>query len=157
MSTPASPVTPVVAEELLAKRREAKQKKKEIQTVKKQKEIKSSKSTVKKTASLFSGKVTNKKILLPELVVCLVVLVFGTLVAPKDSKDDVHRMIIKGTALMAVFFVLAIVSTGGVGARKTANILGLLVTLSYLLNSSDIHNVVNWINDFFTKPKKKGQ
>ena len=114
------------------------------------------KSQTKKTSGKkFLNKVGNRKILLPELVACLVVLVFGTLVAPKGSKDDVHRMLVKGSALMAVFFILAIVSTGGKGPQKFANILGLLITLSYLLNSSDIHNVVNWVNGFFTKPKTK--
>lgn len=101
----------------------------------------------------FLSKVGNKKILLPEMISCLVVLVFGTLVAPKGSKDDVHRLLVKGSALMGVFFILAIISTGGKGPQKFANILGLLITLSYLLNSSDIHNIVNWVNGFFSKPK----
>lgn len=103
----------------------------------------------------FLSKVGNKKVLLPEMISCLVVLVFGTLVAPKGSKDDVHRMLVKGSALMAVFFVLAIVSTGGKGPQKVANVIGLLVTLSYLLNSSDIHNIVNWVNSFFDKKNAK--
>lgn len=107
----------------------------------------------KSTGKKFFSKVGNKKILLPELISCLVVLVFGTLVAPKGSKDDVHRLLVKGSALMGVFFILAIVSTGGKGPQKFANILGLLITLSYLLNSSDIHNIVNWVNSFFGKPK----
>ena len=94
----------------------------------------------------------NKKILLPELIVCLTVLMFGTLVAPKDSKDDVHRLVVKGSALMAVFFILAIISTGGSGPQKVANSIGLLVTLAYLLNSSDIRNILNWIQKFYTKP-----
>lgn len=101
------------------------------------------------------GKIGNRKVLLPELILCLTVLVFGTLVAPKDSKDDIHRMVVKGSALMGVFFILAILSTGGKGAQKTSNVLGLLITLAYLLNSSDIHNVVNWVNKFFAKPKNQ--
>lgn len=120
------------------------------------KKSKSSKPAKGPSGKKFLSKVGNKKILLPEMISCLVVLVFGTLVAPKGSKDDVHRLLVKGSALMGVFFVLAIISTGGKGPQKLANVLGLLVTLSYLLNSSDIHNIVNWVNDFFSKPKKGG-
>jgi hypothetical protein len=114
----------------------------------------SKKSSKSNKLPAFVGKIGNKKLLLPELIGCLVVLIFGTLVAPKDSKDDVHRMIVKGSALMGVFFILAILSTGGKGTQKAANMIGLLITVAYLLNSSDIHNVVNWINSFFKKPEQ---
>ena len=126
-------------------------KKVEIPEVPSSSSKKSSEVKTPKVKSLV-GKVGNKKLLLPELILCLTTLVFGTLVAPKDSKDDVHRMIVKGSALMGVFFILAIMGTGGKGTQKIANMLGLLITLAYLLNSSDIHNVVNWVNGFFKKP-----
>lgn len=113
----------------------------------------SSKPSKGPSGKKFFSKIGNKKILLPELISCLVVLVFGTLVAPKGSKDDVHRLLVKGSALMGVFFILAIISSGGKGPQKLANVLGLLITLAYLLNSSDIHNIVNWTNSFFSKPK----
>lgn len=98
----------------------------------------------------FSSKVAGKNLLLGELTLCLVILVMGTIVAPQGSDDGVHRMMIKGSALMAVFFILAIMSTGGKGPQKVASSLGMLIALSYLLTSSDVRNVMAWSKNYFT-------
>lgn len=95
-------------------------------------------------------KLGNKNLLLGEMIVCLVILAWGTIVAPEGSDDGVHRMMIKGSALLAVFFVLAITSMGGKGAQKTASALGLLITLSYALTSSDVRNIMKWSQSYFT-------
>lgn len=104
------------------------------------------------TSKKLVGKVAGKNMLIAEIVVCLVVLLLGTIVAPSGSKDGITRMMIKGSALMAVFFILAIMSAGGKGPRKVAAALGLLITASYLLTSSDMNNIFNWIASYFKKP-----
>jgi hypothetical protein len=104
-------------------------------------------------ASKFGAKVANKKLLLGELVLCLVILVWATIVSPSSSGDNVTRMMVKGSALLGVFFVLAILSTAGTGTTKVATALGLLVTASYMLTSSDMQDIFTWVNSFFAKPK----
>lgn len=109
----------------------------------------SSPSRKKGLGLTVGSKLGNKNLLLGEMIVCLVILGLGTIVSPQGSDDGVHRMMIKGSALMGVFFILAIVSTGGKGAQKTASALGALVALSYILTSSDVKNIANWSKNFF--------
>jgi hypothetical protein len=92
----------------------------------------------------------NRKLLTAEFVVCVAVLGLGTLVSPEDSKHDVPRAMIKGSALAGLFFVLALVSTGGQKPARVANALGTLVTATYVLTSADVHNLVSWVSGFFS-------
>jgi len=102
----------------------------------------------------FVGKIGGKNLLIAELTTCMVILIFGTFVAPQGSHDGVTRMMVKGSGLLAVFFILSIVSAGGGGPQKVASSLGLLITLSYVLTSSDMHNIWSWIAKFFGKPSQ---
>lgn len=95
----------------------------------------------------------NRKILIAEFLVCVVVLGLGTIVSPDDSKHDVPRAMIKGSALAGVFFVLTLVATAGGQARRTANAIGTLITASYVLTSADVHNIVSWAAGFFSAPQ----
>lgn len=96
----------------------------------------------------FSG---NRKLLTAEFIACLIVLGLGTLLAPEGSKDGMPRAMVKGSALSALFLVLALVASGGKSPAKVATALGTLVTASYVLTSSDVHNVVSWVSSFFSK------
>lgn len=98
----------------------------------------------------------NRKILIAEFLVCVVVLGLGTVVSPDDSKHDVPRAMIKGSALAGVFFILTLVSTAGGNARRTANAIGTLITASYVLTSADVHNIVSWASGFFATPATGG-
>lgn len=98
----------------------------------------------------------NRKLLVAQFIVCLVVLGAGTVVSPQGSKHDVTRAMIKGSALAGVFFVLALVSTAGSGAARTANAVGTLITATYVLTSADVHNVVAWVGGFF-QPASAGE
>lgn len=109
---------------------------------------KKGKGVLGKAVALVPG----KNLLVGEVTVCLIILVWGTIVAPKGSNDGVTRMMVKGSALLGVFFILALISTGGKGPAKVASSLGVLITLSYMLTSSDMHDIVTWINTFFKKP-----
>lgn len=124
---------------------------------------KSTGKTGKSTGAKLIGKVGNRKSLLAELVVCMVILLLGSFVRDsskdKDGTSTVVRLMVKGSALLAVFFILSILSTGGKGAQKVSGAIGLLVTMVYVLNSSDATNLIKWVKKFFQpgaeKAKKK--
>lgn len=98
------------------------------------------------------------RILLAEFLACFVVLGLGTIVAPQGSKDGVPRLMSRGSGLCLLFFVLALVAGAGSGARRVANGLGGLVTVAYLVTSSDAHNIFSWIGAFYsTAGVKAGQ
>jgi hypothetical protein len=90
------------------------------------------------------------RVLLAEFTACFVVLGLGTVLAPSGTKDGVPRLMSRGSGLCLLFFILALVSGAGPGARKAANALGGLVTVAYLVTSSDAHNVFGWITQFYS-------
>lgn len=118
-----------------------------------------SKKSGKSVGAKLAGKVGNRKSLLAELVVCMVILLLGSMVRDNDDgTSSVVRLMVKGSALLAVFFVLSIMSTGGPGAQKAAGAIGLLVVMTYALTSQDVNNILKWTKSFF-KPgveKSKG-
>lgn len=93
----------------------------------------------------------NRKLLTAQFLVCVVVLGLGTLLAPSGSKNGMPRALVKGSALCGVFLVLSLLTTGGKGPAKAATAVGTLITAAYVLTSSDVHNVVSWLNAFFSK------
>lgn len=106
----------------------------------------------------LAGKVGNRKSLLAELVICLVILLLGSLVRKNDDgRSSVVRMMVKGSALLGVFFVLSIMSTGGSGAQKASGAIGLLVVMTYALTSEDINNILKWIKSFFKPGVEKAK
>lgn len=105
------------------------------------------------------GKATMKfprKMLLAELVVCLVIVWGGTLVAPRGSHNGTTRAMVKTSGLAALFLVLALVSSAGKGASKAASALGGLVTIAYLFTSSDAVELTKWIGAFFKAGPDQG-
>lgn len=98
----------------------------------------------------------NRRLLTAEFIVCVAVLGVGTLVAPPDSKHDVERAMIKGSALAGIFFLLALVSSGGQKPARVANAIGTLITATYVLTSADVHNIVEWIAGFFSPASAEG-
>lgn len=94
----------------------------------------------------WSGK---RRLLTMQFVACMVVLGLGTLLAPKGSNDGMTRAMVKGSGLAGLFFILALVASGGKGPAKAATALGTLVTAAYVLTSSDVRNVVGWFAEFF--------
>lgn len=103
---------------------------------------------------VFSG---SRKLLTAEFVVCIVILGLGTLLAPQGSKDGLPRAMVKFSGLSAVFFVLALASAGSKGAARTATAIGALMTTAYVFTSSDAHNVVKWLEEFFSKSGKTSE
>ena len=101
------------------------------------------------TKFAFSG---NRKILTGQFIACMAVVILGTCLAPEDSKDTSMRALVKASAIAALFFLLALLAQGGKGWAKGATALGTLVTASYVLTSSDVKNVVDYIAKFFKKP-----
>ena len=122
---------------------------------------KSTGKTGKSTGAKLIGKVGNRKSLLAELVVCMVILLLGSFVRDsskdKDGTSTVVRLMVKGSALLAVFFILSILSTGGKGAQKVSGAIGLLVTMVYVLNSSDATNLIKWVKKFFQPGAEKAK
>lgn len=98
-----------------------------------------------------------RRLLLGEFVVCVIVVMAGTVVAPSGSNDGATRMMVKLSGLSALFFILALVSSGGPGAAKAAGGLGALVTLTYVVSSSDATNVAKWAQGFFSPEGVGGQ
>jgi hypothetical protein len=107
-----------------------------------------SKGAKKAVGWAFSG---NRRLLTVEFIACILVLGVGTLLAPEGSKDGMPRAMVKGSALCGLFLILSLVASGGKGPAKAATAVGTLVTAAYVLTSSDVHNVVSWIGEFFSK------
>ena len=112
------------------------------------------KAPAKSVNWVFSG---NRKLLTAEFVVCIVILGLGTLLAPEGSKDGLPRAMVKFSGLSAVFFILALASAGGQGSARAATAIGALMTTAYVFTSSDAHNVVKWIEEFFSKTGKTSE
>lgn len=94
------------------------------------------------------------RLLLAEFLVCFAVLGVGTIVPTPDGKPEegVPHLMVKGSALSLLFFILALTSAGGDRARRAAAGLGALVTLGYVVTSSDAYNILNWITQYYSKP-----
>lgn len=90
-----------------------------------------------------------QRLLLAEFLICIVVLSAGTLVAPQGSSDGVPRLMTRGTGLCLLFLILSLASAGGTESRKVAAGIGGLVTVGYLVLSSDATNIMNWMTGFF--------
>lgn len=109
------------------------------------------KGSKKKASDAASGAAKNvvggNKALLAEFVICFVILGLGTIVKP--GSNSVPRLMLKSSALAGVFLVLALTSAMGGKARKTATALGGLVTLTYVVSSSDAIAIFNWANSYF--------
>lgn len=91
----------------------------------------------------------NRKVLTAQFLLCMVILILGTLTGDGDAKSSSARALVKGSALSLLFFLLALLSAGGGSSARTATAMGTLVTAAYALTSSDVHAVVKWIGHFF--------
>lgn len=92
-----------------------------------------------------------RRLVLAEYLVCMTVLGAGTIVAPQGQNGGVPRLVVRGTALSALFMILALVSSAGRSAEKVAAALGGLITVSYVVTSKDSVNLFNWMAGFFSK------
>lgn len=77
------------------------------------------------------------KALVAELVVCMVLLILSPLIA-KGGDITASKFMKKGSATLGVFIVLGIISTTGQTGKKVASGLGLLMTLTVLLNERSV-------------------
>jgi hypothetical protein len=91
----------------------------------------------------------SNKLLLTEFLVCFLVLGAGTIVAPQGSADGVPRLMTRGTGLCLLFLILSLASGAGPSAKKVSAGIGGLVTVSYLVISSDATNLLSWMTKFF--------
>lgn len=91
----------------------------------------------------------NRRVLTAEFLLCMTVLTLGSVVSPDGVQKGSARFLVKGTALSAVFFLLALVSSGGQGPRKAATAVGTLVTAAYVFTSADVTHLVQWVSSFF--------
>jgi hypothetical protein len=96
----------------------------------------------------------SRRLLLTEFIVCVAVLGFGTLVpTPAGRRDEgMAHLLVKGTALSLLFFVLALIGSSGAKAGRAASGIGGLVTAAYLLTSEDAYHILAWISAFYGKP-----
>ena len=111
------------------------------------------------THRTFIGSRTDaRRVLLTEFIVCIAVLGFGTLVpTPAGRREEgMPHLLVKGTAISLLFFVLSIVGSSGRAAGRAAGGIGALVTAAYLLTSSDAYNILSWIAGFYGKPGTPG-
>lgn len=99
----------------------------------------------------------HSKMLMAEYLVCLVILIFGTVIAPTGKKDGIPKLMTRATALSILFFILALASGGGAKAEKVTAAFGGLVTVAYVVLSPDLLNVVKWIATFFSATSVEGQ
>lgn len=99
-----------------------------------------------------------RRVLLTEFIVCVAVLGFGTLVPTPAGREEegMSHLLVKGTALSLLFFVLSLIGSSGRAAGRAASGIGALVTAAYLLTSTDAYNILSWISSFYGKPGSPG-
>ena len=111
------------------------------------------------THRTFIGSRTDaRRVLLTEFIVCIAVLGVGTLVpTPAGRREEgMPHLLVKGTAVSLLFFVLSLVGSSGRAAGRAAGGIGALVTAAYLLTSTDAYNILSWIAGFYGKPGTPG-
>ncbi|MFL6116740.1 MAG: hypothetical protein ACJ786_36100 [Catenulispora sp.] len=92
----------------------------------------------------------SRKILTAQFLLCMVILILGTLTGKDEAKTTAARALVKGSALSLLFFLLALLSSAGGSSARTATAMGTLVTAAYAFTSSDVHAVVTWVGHFFS-------
>lgn len=90
-----------------------------------------------KRAALGPG----RRLLVAEFVLCLVILALSPL-TDKHKSEGPTAFLRRGSAVCALFFILALISSGGRGATKVAAAFGGLVTLTLLVSSRDVFAVL---------------
>lgn len=80
---------------------------------------------------------TGSKALVAEFVICMLILLLSPL-THSGADITVAKFMKKGSATAGVFVILGFVSAGGGTARKVAQGLGLLMTLTVLLNERSV-------------------
>lgn len=108
-------------------------------------------------ASTAPAIVKKNPVLLAEFIVCFVILGLGTIVTPNKTNQGIPRLMLKSSALAGLFLILALVSSAGGQARKTAGALGGLVTLTYIVASSDAIAIFNWASSYFPSAYSAGE
>ncbi len=93
----------------------------------------------------------NRRLLVAEFVACMLVLGLGTVLVPKGKERGVPRAMVKASALCGVFLILALVASSGKASAKAATAVGTLITAGYVLTSADVHDVVQWVQEYFSK------
>lgn len=91
----------------------------------------------RKGAKKVLGKKTRtsaQRILIAELLVCLLVVALGPIAKTISGKDFMKR----GSAVLAAFMVLGLVSSIGPKAGKAAGAFGLLMTLAILVDQKSV-------------------
>lgn len=106
----------------------------------------------------LGSKTDARRLLLTEFIVCVTVLGFGTLVpTPAGRRNEgMPHLLVKGTALSLLFFVLSLIASSGKKAGRAATGIGGLVTVAYLLTSEDAYNILSWITSFYGRPGTPG-
>lgn len=96
--------------------------------------------------------------LLAQYLICMTVLGAGTMVPTPVGRpqEGVPHLMVKGSGLSLLFFVLSLTAATGDKARRAATGLGAVVTVGYLVTSSDAYNILSWIKGFYSKPGTPG-
>ena len=95
----------------------------------------------------------DQRLLMAEFLLVLAIIGLGTLVTPGNVKDELHKMMVKLAATMALFFLLAVLSSSGKGAAKASTALATLITTAYVFTSPEAHQLVAWTGAFFAPPR----
>lgn len=77
---------------------------------------------------------STQRVLIAELLVCLLVVALGPIAKTVSGKDFMKR----GSAVLATFMILGLVSSIGPKAGKAAGAFGLLVTLAILVDQKSV-------------------
>ena len=86
-----------------------------------------------KLAALGPG----RQMLVAEFLVCMVILALSPL-TDRHQQEGPQAFLKRGAATMAVFFILAMISSAGRGPTKVAAMGGGLITLSLLVSDRDV-------------------
>jgi hypothetical protein len=112
----------------------------------------------KASAGLRRTLVTSNRGLLAEYLICMAILGAGTMVPTPAGRpqEGVPHLMVKGSALSLLFFILSLTAATGDKARRVVTGLGAVVTVGYLVTSADAYNILHWITGFYSKPGTAG-
>lgn len=116
---------------------------------------KKSKPVPRKSAKVVSWAWSgNKKLLLAEFLLVVVIAGLGTLATPGSVKEEVPKLMVRASALFAIFFIAALFAGAGKRTGQAATALTSLITVAYVFASPESHQLVNFVGAYFATDKK---
>lgn len=96
----------------------------------------------------------SKNLLLAEFLIVVVITGLGTLTTTGSVKDEMPKLMVKATALSAIFFVAALLAGSGKKTAQVATAITTLITIAYVFTSPESRQLVNFVGAFFAPDRE---